>query len=340
MRILLRHPALDDQLRVRCDADWNRDVPPRRGTARGAGLEFELPEGPPFRYYKAVKQGASGLKWSQGPNSLALASRPGDTVHYPFFDEAWSCHHCTRHNVPSEFGEEGFDVRVFLPPGYEENTLRHFPVLYMQDGQNLFFPEDAHEGKHWRLPEALEHLAAMNLIRPIIVVGIYPRDRHENYTAPGYERYGRFVVDRLKPWVDQHYRTLPGPADTAVLGSSLGGVVSFYLAWQWPEIFGMAGAMSSTFGYRDDLLQRVLDEAPRDIRIYLDSGWPNDNFEATRSLLAALVTRGWSRGRDVLSLAFPLHAHNEDAWAGRVHLPLQFFFGEHAPRGRASATGT
>ena len=98
---------------------------------------------------------------------------------------------------------------------------------------------------------------------------------------PGYEDYGRFLAETLKPLIDAKYRALPGPTDTAVMGSSLGGVVSFYLAWRWPEIFGKAACLSSTFTYRDNLLERVAEEPKRDLKIYLDSGWPGDNYEAT-----------------------------------------------------------
>ena len=67
-----------------------------------------------------------------------------------------------------------------------------------------------------------------------------------------------------------------------VMGSSLGGVVSLFLAWQWPGVFGNAGCLSSTFGFRDDLLERIESEPKRPIKIYLDSGWPHDNYETTR----------------------------------------------------------
>ena len=87
-----------------------------------------------------------------------------------------------------------------------------------------------------------------DVVRKVIVVGVYAVERQTEYTAPGYEDYGRFLVEELKPWIDDNYRTLSGARHTAVLGSSLGGVVSFYLAWQWPEVFGSAGCMSSTFG--------------------------------------------------------------------------------------------
>jgi pimeloyl-ACP methyl ester carboxylesterase len=111
------------------------------------------------------------------------------------------------------------------------------------------------------------------------------------------------------------------------MGSSLGGVVSFYLAWEWPQIFGMAACLSSTFGFRDDLRERVASEPRRDLRLYLDSGWPRDNYEATRNMRALLLRRGYREGEDLLYLGFPEALHNEAHWAMRAHVPFQFLFG-------------
>jgi predicted alpha/beta superfamily hydrolase len=110
------------------------------------------------------------------------------------------------------------------------------------------------------------------------------------------------------------------------MGSSLGGVVSFYAGWEYPEVFGQVGALSATFGYRDDLLARVQAEKRRPIRVYLDSGWPQDNYEVTRGMAAALRRRGLREGQDLLYLAYPEGRHEEDSWASRCHVPFQFFF--------------
>ena len=224
--------------------------------------------------------------------------------------------------------DDGYDVRVFLPPGYDENALQRFPVLYMQDGQNLFFPDEAAGGKHWRVSETLALLDRMSLVRQVIVVGVIPRDRTREYTAPGYVEYGRFLSEDLKPWVDANYRTLSGPEDTLVMGSSLGGVASLHMAWAHPDRFGNAACLSSTFGYADDLAQRVRRGPRPDIRVYLDSGWPHDNFEATRGMRSELLRRGFEEGRDLHYLAFPRASHDEKSWALRAHVPFQLFFGQ------------
>jgi enterochelin esterase-like enzyme len=262
--------------------------------------------------------------WSQGENRLVVSCEPGAVEVHSHFDPDPSCHVCTLHNVPSRFVDAGYDVRVFLPPGYDENTLERFPVVYLNDGQNLFFPGHAPGGKHWRVDETLKQLDSMNLVRRVIAVGVYPRDRMHEYTGPGLRDYGTFAASELVPWIDAHYRTRAEPKHRAVAGSSLGGVAALMLGWEHPDVFGAVVCMSSTFGYADALLERVLTEKPRKLRIYLDSGWPRDNYEATKNLFHALRSRGWREGKDLQYAAFPGAMHNEDAWATRLHLPMQW----------------
>jgi predicted alpha/beta superfamily hydrolase len=230
--------------------------------------------------------------------------------------------------VPGGSGDYAHKVRVYQPPGYDENTLKRYPVLYMHDGTNLFFPEESFLGETWQVDETMDTLDAMNVIDKCIVVGVYAGDRMNEYTKPGYEGYGRFLVESLKPFIDGGFRTLGGPDNTAVMGSSLGGVVSFYLGWQWPQVFGMAACLSSTFGYRDDFFQRVRSEPKRDVRFYLDSGWPEDNYEPTQGMRDLLASRGYRSGEDLLYYAFPQAEHSERFWASRLHIPFQFFFGK------------
>ena len=123
------------------------------------------------------------------------------------------------------------------------------------------------------------------------------------------------------------------------MGSSLGGVAAFYLGWRWPEVLGKAGCTSGTFGWRDDLLERVKQEPKVDTHFYLDSGWPGDNYEVTRSLGAAMLYRGFREGHDFTYFAFPEALHNEQFWAMRAHIPFQLFFGRR-PLQLPGATAT
>ncbi|MEO8680604.1 MAG: alpha/beta hydrolase-fold protein [Vicinamibacterales bacterium] len=321
----VHYPPTAATIALRTARDWDRDLIPDRVDRKSTRHSFDLLIDESSLYVKPIRLDGTRRHWSVGENYRVSPQAGRDVDIYPAFDSDGTCSVCEQHHLTDQDGL-AHHFRVFLPPGYVENTLRRYPVLYMHDGPNLFFQSEAFGGSHWRIAETLDVLQSMNLVDPMIVVGIYPNARETEYTRPGYEAYGRFLVEVLKPAVDREYRTLTDSGATAVMGSSLGGVVSFYLAWEWPEVFGMAACMSSTFGWRDDLFERVAKEPRRHARLYLDSGWPGDNFEATRLMYDLLRAQGYRDGADLSYLAFPEGAHNEISWAMRAHLPLQFFF--------------
>ncbi len=319
MKISVHYPLAKGELLLRTDADWDVDLAPL--SVDGHRFDFDIATDRPFVYFKPLLRDANEVVWAQGDNYLAITTDASAREIYPHFRVEEHCGACEVSEI------SGHRFRVFHPPGYDENVVKRYPVLYMHDGQNLFFPEEAFGGSDWQVDETMNTLDAMNIIDKVIVVGIFSRDRMHEYTRDGYHDYGRFIVEELKPFIDANYRTLPGPATTAVMGSSLGGVVSFYLGWQWPDVFGNAACMSSTFTYNDDLMERVTKEPKRDVRFYLDSGWPRDNYEVTRGMRDLLIRRGYHFGEDLLYFAFPNALHNEKSWAVRSHIPFQFFFG-------------
>src|ERR1051325_1351354 len=273
--IRIIYPQNGARIALRTDKNWDADV--EAVSQNGCTTEFQVETDRPFFYFKPVLLRDSTIMWSRGENCLAIVTSGVPIEVHPFFREDAQCSVCEL--MPPLASPAGVEhrFRVFLPPGYQENTLKRYPVLYMHDGNNLFLKEEAFLGNTWRTDEVLTILDRINACNGVIVVGVHPRDRMPEYTVPGYEDYGRFLVETLKPLIDAKYRTLAGPQNTAVMGSSLGGVVSFYLGWQWPDVFGQVGCLSSTFGFRDDLFERVSTEPKRPIKIYLDSGWPADN---------------------------------------------------------------
>lgn len=322
MRICVNYPVTTGRLVLRTALDWERDLEPSSATPTQAWFDVEV-SGPTLELKPCLRDGAT-VHWAKGANYV-LTQYERDRGLWPYFFGAESGH-------VSDVLQVGFEgvtraIRVYHPPGYDENPLRRFPVLYMQDGKNLFFPEEAFAGNEWRVDETMDRLDRMNAIRKCVVVGIAPGDRMREYTKPGYDDYGRFVVEKLKPLVDQHVRTRPEPNATVVMGSSLGGVAALHLGWKWPHVFGRVAAMSSTFGVFDDLFERIATEKKKDLLIYLDSGWPKDNFEATNAMRDLLVHKGFKLGVDLLQFSFPEGLHDEDSWAARLHVPFQFFFG-------------
>ena len=331
----VHYPAEDGRIVLRTELDWNTDVEPVSVSADRQTHEFVLEADRPFLYLKPCLRKGSETLWSNGPNVLVLLTTDDARQSYPFFRGSAAAGAMTPvFEVPSARLGRSHKLRAYLPPGYGENPLKRYPVLYMQDGKNLFFPEEAFLNREWQVDESLDLLDNMNAADKCIVVGIHSEDRMVDYTLPGYEAYGRSVVEDIKPYVDGILRTLPQREETAAFGSSLGGVVSFYLGWQYPEVFGFAACLSSTFSHRDDLIDRVLVDPRRETRFYLDSGWPGDNYEVTLAMAMALTERGYVLGRDVVHFAFPLAEHDERAWATRLHLPLQLFSGKIATAAR------
>lgn len=323
--IHVHYPIGDQSLVLRTSHDWDRDWQPASISDNRVGFRVTLGDQP--LEFKPVVCAPDRLIWSRGHNYTIYPGVACDRHIYPHFHAHPFMGAISRVFCITADGRTVW-FRVFTPAGYTENPLKRYPVLYMHDGTNLFHPREAFMGTEWCIDETMNLLNSLSLIDKTIVVGIHASDRVQDYTADGYEAYGGFVVDHLKPHIDAHYRTLTDAASTAVFGSSLGGVVSFYMAWQWPHVFGKAACMSSTFGYRDDLMQRVRDEPKRPVTFYLDSGWPNDNFEATKRMKDLLLHRGYQYGRDLLYFNFPHARHDEASWAHRVHVPIQYMFGK------------
>ena len=337
-KLRIRYPAPEgSSIVLRTELDWNKDLEPESIQDDGQSFIFALECNKPFLYFKAGLRTGDRFEWSVGPNLLCLMTNRDTADVYPFFHSPETGFFTDVLEFDSKILGRKHLLRVYAPPGYRENTLQRYPVLYMQDGKNLFFPEEAFLGNEWGVDESIALLNKMTAVDRVIVVGIWSHDRFLDYTKPGYEKYGLSLVEEIIPVAKSRLRLLEGPRDTGVMGSSLGGVVSFYMAWQWPEIFGTAFCLSSTFSYQDDLIDRVLSSEPTPkARFYLDSGWPEDNYEVTLAMAMALNQRGCIPGRDFLHVVFPMALHDEKSWGERLHLPLQLFLGriKAANRGR------
>jgi predicted alpha/beta superfamily hydrolase len=226
-------------------------------------------------------------------------------------------------------------LRIYLPPSYSSDSKRRYPVLYMHDGQNLFDPKTASYGTEWNIDEVVDRLVRQGEMEEVIVVGIdNTSDRIGEYTGSSDPKYGggkldayaAFVAQTVKPWVDRQYRTKPGREHTAVMGSSLGGLASIGIAQRYPQLFSMAGGLSSSFWWDgQDVLKHPPQKMP--IRFYIDAGTVNDGLEESEAFRQALVKQGYREGSDLLFLADPGGRHNEQSWASRVHVALAWFFG-------------
>ena len=332
----VRYPLKEGRIVLRTDLDWNCDLEATSVSDDGTTFTFRLEARRPFLYFKPCWRAGDETRWAVGANGLVLMTAQGARDVYPYFSGSEKGTFSDLIELDSTILGRKHLVRGYVPAGYRENTLKKYPVLFMQDGKNLFFPDEAFGGRDWSVDDSLQLLDGMNAIDKVIVVGIYSGDRMAEYTKPGYEAYARSVVEEVVPEAGRRLRLIGGRRETAVMGSSLGGVVSFYMAWQFPQVFGAAACLSSTFSHKDDLVERVLSEPKSEAKFYIDSGWPGDNFETTLAMAIALQSRGYRFGQDFLHFAFPLEAHEESAWGSRLHLPLQLFWGKvsTAQRGR------
>jgi predicted alpha/beta superfamily hydrolase len=232
-------------------------------------------------------------------------------------------------------------VSVYLPPGYGESAAR-YPVLYLQDGQNLFDPARAFvPGQDWGLDETAEALIGAGDIEPLILVGIDHAgvERLDEYTPSRDPRtraggrlavYRRMLVDELKPWIDARYRTRPEAACTGVGGSSLGGLAALEMALTRPDVFGRVAALSPSLWWDQ---RRVLERA-RDldghlaVSIWLDAGTHEGPgvLHHARMLKNILLRHGWRLGRDLHYREVAGGQHSEADWARRAPDVLRALF--------------
>ncbi len=255
---------------------------------------------------------------------------------------AVSSPHLVRHAAfSSRFLDRPRDLVVYLPPGYDDEPGRRYPVLYMHDGQNLFDGDTAYvRGQYWRLGEMADMLIAEGRVEPLVIVGVYNtgHGRVHEYTPTRDARlggglakaYGRLLVEELKPFIDARYRTEPGRERTGLGGSSLGGLVSMYLGLRHMDVFGRLAVMSPSVWWGKRAILRVVAKASARpaTRIWLDMGTAESRhgLADARRLRDALVKAGW---REDVNLAYsePQGAtHSEAAWAHRVGDVLQFLY--------------
>lgn len=248
---------------------------------------------------------------------------------------------------------------VYLPPGYapgyEDDADRRYPVLYMHDGQNIFDASTSFAGVEWGVDEAAERLIEAGAIEPIIIVGIYNNaDRMTEYTPrPDGEQgdaYARFVVEEVKPFIDQTYRTDPSREKTGIAGSSLGGLISLYMVRAHADTFGRCGGVSPSLWWSDRWLIRrwraAVPQWPAGVCIWIDMGTlegragPDGEavpsgvspavspFVADARELAQLLEQGGlKRGVGYEYLEVEGGRHNEQAWSGRIDRILTYLYG-------------
>ena len=259
-------------------------------------------------------------------------------------------------------------VTVWLPATYRSGGPKH-AVLYMHDGQNLFDPETGYGGMEWKLDETLDRLIGEGKVRPTIVVAIWntPKRLREYVPAKAFthlpatymnrvralyggdplsDGYLKFVVEELKPRIDAAYNVHTDAGNTAIMGSSMGGLISLYAINEYPQVFGGAGMVSTHWPIMvpaegqslsdedyetvSSAFERYLTPAlpdPASHRLYFDHG--SETLDAVYARYQQRIdriveARGYKADANWISRNFPGQAHNEVSWASRVEIPLRF----------------
>jgi predicted alpha/beta superfamily hydrolase len=248
----------------------------------------------------------------------------------------------------SRLVDDHHDLIVYLPPMYEAEGERRFPVLYMQDGQNLFDPETSFiQGNYWRMGETADTLTEAGAIEPLIIVGIYNSGvkRIDEYTPVEDKRlgggqadaYGRMLVQELRPYIDAQYRTLPGAGNCGMGGSSLGGLVTLYLGLRYPTVFSRLAVMSPSVWWRNRTILKTVAALTKkpELRIWLDIGTKESTRAVpdARALRDGLIEKGWRLEVDLAYFEAEGAEHTESAWAERVAPMLRFLFPAHPGKG-------
>ena len=238
-------------------------------------------------------------------------------------------------------------VLVWLPPGYDAEPGKRYPVVYFQDGQNILDNATSFAGE-WRADETADRLIRDGKLPPIILVAVASnRDRINEFTHVKDEKhndggkgplYARFLVEELKPFIDKTYRTKPGRESTAVIGSSLGGLVAMEIALDHPEAFGLCAALSPSIWWANDRLiadAKSHAEAARRVRFWIDMGTRegakkgeavSPAVDRAKALAKALEADGLTPERDFHLEIIEDGEHNEAAWAARLDRVLIYLF--------------
>ena len=235
------------------------------------------------------------------------------------------------------------DLIVYLPPGYDAEPERSYPVLYLNDGQNLFDPQTSYvKGKTWMVREHADAAIEAGEVEPLVIVGVYNTgDRrlaeytHERDWQMGggeADSYGALLMLELMPWIAAHYRVRVEREFTGLGGSSLGGLVSLYLGLKNSESFGRLAVLSpSVWWNHKSILGIVSERAPlleHRPRIWLDAGDHEGRMtlKDAQQLAQRLRDSGWTDGENLHFERVRGGTHEEASWATRVRPMLRFLF--------------
>jgi predicted alpha/beta superfamily hydrolase len=248
----------------------------------------------------------------------------------------------------SRYLPDNRDVIVYLPPEYDLDPGRTYPVLYMQDGQNLFDPRTSFiPGKTWRLSEQADEAIGEGTVEPLIIIGIfntgdrrlaeYTPERDWQMGGGEAANYGQLLTRELMPWIAKRYRVRTEREATGLGGSSLGGLVTLYLGLRHAEHFGRLAVLSPSVWWNHKGILGYVNERAPEIwerpRLWLDVGDREGRrtLENAAQLNRRLIANGWRPGDTLHFERVAGGMHDEASWAARVRPMLEFLFPATGP---------
>lgn len=229
------------------------------------------------------------------------------------------------------------DIDVFLPASYKRSR-RRYPVVYMQDGQNLADRHRAFGGQTWELPQAMATLAARGIEAIVVGVPNLGEERLREYSPFFDLRHGggdgdaylAYLERTIKPLIDRRFRTRPEREATGIFGSSMGALISLYAFFRAPETFGYAGAMSPSLWFAGRaILSYIENDGSPPGRIYLDTGTEEGagTLRDARHLARILERKGYEEPATLRFVEVQGGQHAETHWARRLVPALEFLLG-------------
>ncbi|WP_298541570.1 alpha/beta hydrolase-fold protein [uncultured Aquimarina sp.] len=226
-------------------------------------------------------------------------------------------------------------IRIYVPPNYNTSDKK-YPVLYMHDAQNLFDKFTSYSGE-WEVDESLNELAETSGLE-LIVVGIdngaekrmnelSPWKNSEFGEAEG-EAYMKFIVNQIKPYIDNNYRTLADKSNTAIMGSSMGGLISHYAIYQYPEIFSKTGIFSPSYWYSEEVFTFTRNhQISKETKIFLLIGKKEGHgmVENTEKMYTQILSSNHPK-ENIHLIVDPEGEHNEAFWKGHFTSAIEWLF--------------
>lgn len=338
--IIVHHPQAS-QLGLRGDlAPLSWSTSKQATSSQATSATFTFPAGAKTLRVKAVLQPSKApMQWALGANHLI---EPGATRHlYPYFNPKYGGGRREDFAVTSQSPPSKRTVRVFLPPGYDENTIASYPLLLLFDGQNIFDAKTATFGVAWQVQTAVLSSLAAGKLAEVVVAAVdhggaqriqeYTPWKDTTFTPPGGggSETLNWLEGTVLPELDKRYRLKTGRSHRIIGGASLGGLMSLFALLDRPKVWGGAMAMSGSWWWNKT---QSLTWAPPKLsasapaKVWLDAGTVKDGLVNAKALYQALSKTSALSAQNLTFYTHQGGTHSEKSWQARVHLPLRFFF--------------